>query len=72
MNTSMQQTSHISLRYLAEKFGELDAATTETIKRLPFDRLTLLSNAMFEFKSASELAIWLSQNAQAESVALSG
>ena len=71
LQQGLQQTSHIALRYLAKEFGDLDAATAEAIKRLPFDRLTLLSNAMFEFKSASELAAWLNQNANAESVALS-
>lgn len=71
LQQGLQQTSHIALRYLAKEFGDLDMATTAAIKRLPLDRLTVLSNVMFEFKSASELATWLSQNANAESVALS-
>ena len=72
MQQGVQQTSEkMALRYLTEKFGGLDTVTTATIKCLPVDRLTVLSDVMFEFKSASELAAWLSQNASAESVALS-
>ena len=71
MQQGMQQTSHIALRYLAKEFGDLDVATTAAIKQLPLERLTSLSDVMFEFNNAGELATWLSQNANAESVALS-
>lgn len=60
----VQQTSErIALRYLAEKFGELNAATIAAIKQLPVERLTALSDAMFDFKTADELAAWLKEHA---------
>lgn len=71
LQQARQASEKLALRYLAKEFGELDVVTTTAIKQLPLDRLTALSDAMFEFKAASELAKWLSQNANAESVALS-
>ena len=68
---SQQTGEKLTLRYLSEKFGELDAATTAAIKQLPLARLTLLSDAMFEFKTVSEFMAWLSRNAEMTDVALS-
>jgi hypothetical protein len=67
LQQGMQQTSErFVLRYLTKEIGELDAATTATIKQLPLERLTTLSDEMFDFKTASDLAAWLQQHAAQE------
>ncbi len=62
----VQQTSEkFVLRYLAKEVGALDAPTTTAIKQLPLERLTELSDAMFDFKNASALTAWLNEQARA-------
>ena len=55
--------SSLTVRQLQHRLGILDAETRAQISALPIERLEQLGEALLDFNTGTDLAVWLSQPA---------
>lgn len=61
-----QASEGFVLRYLKHRFGELNKEMEAAIQALSLDRITQLSNVMFDFESLGDVILWLRENASSQ------
>lgn len=64
LEQSSQRETELVLRLIKKKFGKLKNADEAQILALPIEKVEELGMALFDFKDAEDLKVWLNQVSQ--------
>ena len=56
-----EESTSLILRLLRRRFGALDAAQVARIQRLPLEQAEALAEALLDFQTPADLAVWLAE-----------